>query len=338
VPRPFGSDVSSFGPEDLAIGWRSGTAWSVGENAFDVSVGRLPYQLGHGMLLYDGAAEGGSRGGYWTNARKAFEFGTVARFSPAHHRAEVFYLDRDELPEHDAGSRLWGVNYELTPADETTVGVTYMKWFAHADLAPGRDGLSVWNLRAYTKPLKAVPQLSIDAEYAAERNGERLDANAWTLQGAYELDAVTWTPTVSYRYAFFQGDDPATAAHEAFDPLSPGFSDWGTWWQGEIAGEYFLANSNLVSHQVRVHVTPRESLSGGLILYGFRADVPASFGPGVTARDLASEADLYADWKVHEHVTLSFVAAYADPGKAVQQATGRTKNFAYGMVYVAYSR
>jgi len=31
------------------------------------------------------------------------------------------------------------------------------------------------------------------------------------------------------------------------------------------------------------------------------------------------------------------VLAYGDPGKAVQQATGRTKNFAYGMVYVAYS-
>ena len=29
--------------------------------------------------------------------------------------------------------------------------------------------------------------------------------------------------------------------------------------------------------------------------------------------------------------------AFADPGKAVQQRTGRTKNFAYGMVYVGYS-
>jgi hypothetical protein len=31
------------------------------------------------------------------------------------------------------------------------------------------------------------------------------------------------------------------------------------------------------------------------------------------------------------------VAAFADPGKGVQQLTGRTKNFGYGMVYVAYS-
>ena len=49
---------------------------------------------------------------------------------------------------------------------------------------------------------------------------------------------------------------PTTAANEAFDPLLLGFHDWGTWWQGEIAGEYFLSNSNLVSHQIRAHVNP----------------------------------------------------------------------------------
>ena len=47
-------------------------------------------------------------------------------------------------------------------------------------------------------------------------------------------------------------------ANEAFDPLFLGFYDWGTWWQGEIAGEYFLSNSNLISHQVRAHVAPTE--------------------------------------------------------------------------------
>ncbi len=303
----------------------------------DVSVGRVPFRIGNGMLLSDGSAEGGSRGGYWTNARKAFEFGTVGRVHLGHHRTEVFYLDRDDLEEYDTGSRLWGTNYEFTPVDGTTIGATYMKWFSHPALKPGRDGLSVWNLRAYTAPLPRVPSLSIEAEYAAERNGERLDANAWSLQGAYTLEDVRWTPRLSYRYAFFQGDDPATITREAFDPLAPGFSDWGTWWQGEIAGEYFVSNSNLVSHQLRAHLTPNDSLSGGLIVYGFRADVPASYGPLVTSRDIALETDAYADWKANDNFTVSVVAAFADPGKAVQQATGRTKNFAYGMVYVAYT-
>ncbi len=337
VPGPFGDDVSSFGPEDLAIGWRSGDWLSLGANVLDFTVGRVPFELGNGLLLFDGAAEGGSRGGYWTQARKAFEFAAIGRFAPAHHKAEVFYLDRDDLPEYDTGSRLWGTNYEFNPADDTTLGVTYMKWFAHPDISPGRDGLHVINVRAYTAPLGPVPDLSFEFEYALERNAHARHSNAWTLRGAYELSQVAWTPTLSYRYAFFQGDDPATLVNEAFDPLLPGFSDWGNWWQGEIAGEYFLANSNLISHLVRAHVSPSERIGAGLMFYRFSADVPASYGPGVTDTDLAFETDAYVDWKVNEAFTVSVVLAFANPGRAVQQATGRTKNFAYGMVYVAYA-
>ena len=336
VPDAFGQDVSSFGPEDLYIGWRSGTSLEAGENALDFTVGRVRYRLGHGFLLYDGAAEGGSRGGYWTNARQAFQFAAIGRFQPGPHKVELFYLDKDELDENDSGSRLWGTNYEYTIGEDTTLGATYMKWFAD-DAFNRRDGLNVFNVRAYTAPLAQVPDLSFEFEYASERNGEALDSNAWTLQSAYELSDVRWKPTLSYRYAFFQGDDPATPADESFDALFLGFHDWGTWWQGEIAGEYFLSNSNSISHMVRAHVAPTEKVGGGLIFFRFSLDHPEALGPQVTDNDVAFETDAYVDWKVNEHFTVSLVGAYADPKKAVQQATGRTKNFAYGMVYVGYS-
>src|SRR5580765_3460735 len=133
APELYGPDVSSFSPEDASIGWRSGKSIGSSENLVDVSVGRVPFQLGHGFLLWDGAAEGGSRGGYWTNARKAFQFAAIARFKPDHHKAEVFYLDKDELPENDTGSRLFGLNYEYTFGKDTstTLGATYMRWAAH---------------------------------------------------------------------------------------------------------------------------------------------------------------------------------------------------------------
>ena len=337
VPDAFGQDVSSFGPEDMYIGWKSGTSVDAAESTLDFTVGRAQYRLGHGFLLYDGAAEGGSRGGYWTNARKAFEFAAIGKFQPGPHKVELFYLDKDELDESDSGSRLWGTNYEYSIGEATTLGATYMKWFADDTFAPGRDGLNVFNVRAYTAPLPTVPDLSFEFEYAAERNGDALDSNAWTLQGGYTLSDVSWEPTLSYRYAFFQGDDPATPANESFDPLFLGFYDWGTWWQGEIAGEYFLSNSNSISHMVRAHVTPTDSVGAGLMFFRFSLDHPAALGPAVTDNDVAFETDAYADWKVNKNFTVSVVAAYADPKKAVQQATGRTKNFAYGMVYVGYS-
>ena len=42
VPADFGTDVSSFGPEDLYFGWRSGNSLTIGENALDFTHRTLP--------------------------------------------------------------------------------------------------------------------------------------------------------------------------------------------------------------------------------------------------------------------------------------------------------
>ena len=124
-------------------------------------------------------------------------------------------------------------------------------------------------------------------------------------------------------------------ADESFDGLLTGFHDWGTWWQGEIAGEYFVSNSNLVSHQLRVQAAPSESVSTGLLLYDFRLDEPAA--AEVMAEDVAYELDWYLDWDLNENFAVTFVAAVADPGEAVEQSSGRTDTLFYGMIFVAYS-
>jgi hypothetical protein len=337
APTLVGDDASSFEPEDLAVSLRSGKALSrLGENAVDVTVGRAPYQIGHGFLLWDGAAEGGTRGGYWSNARKAFALAAIARFRPGPHGIDAFYLERDELPEADTGTRILGVNYQAQIGEAATLGASYLRLAAFPDVAPQRDGLNVYDARADAAPFRRLPGLAFAFEYALERNGEALDAHAWTAQGAYSL-AGPWTPRLSYRYAFFEGDDPATTRNEAFDPLLMGFSDWGTWWQGEIAGEYFVMNSNLESHQVRLHLEPNTRIGTGVIAYRFLLDHSDAVGPQVTSRDVALELDWYMDWKLNTRFTLSLVGAFANPGAAVRQAYGRTKNFGYAMAYVAYS-
>ena len=180
---------------------------------------------------------------------------------PRNHTLEVFYLDRDEVPESETGTRLWGANYELALGETSTLGATYLKFHADRAVAPDRDGLNVFNARAFTSPFRALPGLSFELEYAHEDNGDLLELRCVHGRRGYEMSKVAWTPKLSYRYAYFEGDDPATATSEGFDPLLPGFSDWGTWWQGEIAGEYFLSNSNLISHQVRLHLAPERSAS-----------------------------------------------------------------------------
>jgi hypothetical protein len=336
APPPLvGEEASSFQVEDLYIGWRSGTALDIGENALDFTVGRTQYRIGKGLILWDGGGEGGTRGGFWSNARKAWEFAGVGRFKPKNHTFEAFYLDRDEVPESETGTRLFGGNYELALGEANTLGASYLNF--QSDSSPDRDGMDVFNLRAFVAPFRRVPDLSLWAEFAREENGDLVGSTAWYAQAAYQLSKVTWSPRLSYRYAFFQGDDPGTTSNESFDPLIPGFSDWGAWWQGEIAGEYFLANSNLISHQVRVHVTPSESFSGGLMGFAFLADQPATFGPGVTSDKIATELDAYADWQVNSNFLVSFVAAFATPQDAAEQGFGRSDDFTYGMIYVSYS-
>jgi hypothetical protein len=336
APALVGDDASSFDVEDMHIGWRSGTLLGeLGENALDITFGRARYELGHGMLLWDGAADGSTRGGYWTGPRKAFEMATIVRFKPGSHTLEAFYLDKDDVPEADSHSKVAGANYEYALGEHTTLGATYMTWSANSE-APQRDGLDVYNLRAYTAPFPKLRALSFEAEYAQEDNGAALDSKAWNALVAYQFEKA-WQLKLSYRYAFFAGDDPATTANEAFDSLFTGFSDWGAWWQGEIAGEYFVSNSNLISHQLRAHVTPVESISTGLIFYDFKLDQPASLGPQVSSDAVAYELDWYMDWSVNDNFTFSFVAAVADPGKAVEQSSGRTDTFVYGMIFAAYS-
>jgi hypothetical protein len=75
----------------------------------------------------------------------------------------------------------------------------------------------------------------------------------------------------------------------------------------------------------------------GLIFYKFLADKPAAIGPQVTAKDVAVELDYYLDWKINKNFSMSFVGAFADPGRVVQQVYDRTKNFVYGMLYIGYS-
>ena len=256
VPEAFGQDISSFEPEDLYIGWRSGEALTLGENAVDFRIGRSQYRLGHGMLVYDGGAEGGTRGGYWTNARRAFEFAAIGRLVLAPHTVELFYLDKDELPEGDSGTRLWGANYEFALGEHSTFGATWLRTFSDIAVRPDRDGMNVFNVRAYTAPVHTLPDLSLEFEYALEDNGEVIDSNAWTLQVAYEFSEVVWKPKLFYRYAFFEGDDPTTPTNEAFDPLFLGFYDWGQWWQGEIAGEVLS-----VEFQPDLKSIPRERVA-----------------------------------------------------------------------------
>ena len=158
-----------------------------------------------------------------------------------------------------------------------------------------------------------------------------------SLNGAWQFRQAGAQEWLLEDYWSRRDPTPDTAENESFDALFLGFYDWGAWWQGEIAGEYFLANSNSISHQLRLHLSPAEPLSCGLIGYVFRLPEPGALVRGVTAKEIAVEVDIYADWSINDNFVVSVIGAYADPQEAIEQAFGRTSSFTYGMLYLAYS-
>lgn len=327
-----GGTADSTDFDNLYLGWRRGTEET---GLFEVAGGRYTYQVANGFILSDGYADGGSRGGLWSNARKAWAPGFLARYVNPSHRIEGFYVDRDERPESDSETEIIGINYQWSPnATDLTLGASYLAIDAN-ELAAQRDGADVWNLRFYGRPF-AVP-LDIEAEWVKEDNGQALDSSAWYLQPYWSWEEADWPTTLYYRYARFEGDDPNTSANENFDPLFPAFHDWGSWWQGEIAGEYFISNSNLKTHMLRVHTAPLENIGTGLIWFDYSLHRPESYEGGVNSDDLASEINWYMDWKAMDWLNVSFVLARTNPGRAVEEAFGRSKDFKYAMVYLGFS-
>jgi len=53
-----------------------------------------------------------------------------------------------------------------------------MRWWSKT--IARRDGLDVYNARAYTSPIPAAKDLSFELEYAAERNSDLLHSDAWS--------------------------------------------------------------------------------------------------------------------------------------------------------------
>lgn len=327
-----GGAADSIDFDNLYLGWRYGTE-DTGQ--FEVAGGRYTYQIANGFIISDGYADGGSRGAIWSNPRKAWAPAFMARLVHTAHKVEGFYLDRDERPESDSETTIAGINYEWSPGGaDLTLGASYLSLEAN-ELAPDRDGADVWNLRVYARPF-SVP-LDIDAEWVWEDNGPALDATAWYIQPYWSWEEASWPTTLYYRYAYFEGDDPDTLTNEAFDPLFPAFYDWGSWWQGEIAGEYFISNSNLITNMLRVHTRPSDSIGTGLIYFNYKLDQPGSYQGGVLSDDLGDEINWYMDWKFSPLFSLSLVLARTSPGRAVEEAFDRTKDFKYAMVYLGFS-
>ncbi len=312
-------EMSKTTLEQGNIGWKTADTYTgLEESTLTVKLGRFDYSIGTGMLINDGGSDGGDRGGWYLGMRKAFQNGAMVSLDSTTLKAQIFRIKNNPRRGGQQGEAR-GANADYTFGDSgVTLGGSYLRVYAENNdgEADVYDGRASWTL---------LPGLTLSGEYAYE-DGDTFTGKGYYAQALYEFADVAWKPAVSYRYALF---------NDEFNPLAYGFTDYGYWFQGEIAGNYPLYNNNLESNMFRVNAKPSESVTVNLFYYTFKLDDAQSFG--VASDDFGEEVDLTVDWQATDRIYVSAVLAQLNPGDAAEQWTGGDKDWKYAMLSVSFT-
>ena len=325
--------------EDLYAGWRSGGLFgdALDEDGLDLSLGRQEFHVGDGFLIWDGHAETAGDGAYWLAPREAFKMTGLARLKKDPLSGQVFYLEGDG---DQGNTQAAGVNID-DQSGFGTIGATYLQILdanASFEADTPREGMQIAALRLNDGHLPDFEDATLNAEYVQEfGDGDHIDFNAYAfyVEPAYTFSSLPWTPTLTYRFAYFSGDsDPGDDNRKDFDPLFyEGDRAWGAWTQGEIVGNYLLFNSNQVNHMVQLSAAPVEAVGIGAIYYHFDLEEKNYFGTPVGERDFADEVDVFADWAINDNLSVGAVYGVAFPGDAAKEVFGNDDPFHLFEVY-----
>jgi hypothetical protein len=256
--------------EDGYLGLRVGDRSHSSE--LDVSYGRQQYRIGSGMLISVGAYNGFERGATTSFARRAWEEAGLVKWSKGPVSIEGFYLNPNELRSSDTQTRLSGAKSEVALAESQTVGLAYMNVFestlpyvkAPVQIIPnGREGLNTVHAYNRWNPVKEfAPGFFFAGDYAYQWN-ERIDmsSNAFSGELGNQFQSLPFPPKISYTFRAFQGDDPATAKFEKFDPLF--YEGSPVLWATGSNGSFSFVNSNVQSHKffTILSISERDTLS-----------------------------------------------------------------------------
>jgi hypothetical protein len=338
--------------EDAYAGFITGQTDGKGNRlAFNFSAGRQRFTLANAFLIANTAANGDERAALQANARWSSDFLGLMQVAYNDTKFEAFYLDPDELPLLDSGSKYVGVNLETRPMDGLFVGGSYIhvpessaSYFGPLGAPIGtREGLNVFDVRfTYSPNPPNMPGPFFGAEAALQTHSEiDMEAKAGYAEAGYRFTDLPWSPTVSYRLSYFSGDDPDTDTYERWDPMLSG----GTGEQWVQGANHFkvVQDSNVIAHRLQASFRPLPMVElvpqfwifhadsktnvGGNPALTFMSDSEYGYEANITAKWFASR-----NWYVHGHL------AYTVPGEAVEDALGPdAKDWFSAMLFVRYA-
>ncbi|MEM6462257.1 MAG: alginate export family protein [Pseudomonadota bacterium] len=332
-------------------------AWEI-----DVSAGPREARFGTGMLIANGGSSGFDRGALKFGPRKAWDMAVLARLGFEDWMSTAFYLDPNEIPDTDNKNRLAGYDLRYNSPAGGYVGGTYAYVLnsdnAYPKAAPGgigpptvipgaREGLNVINLYARTNPIASEygsSFVSVDAAWEWNSN-YAMQAWAGRFQAGHTWTQRPWTPSLTYTYKTFSGDDPKTQRQERFDPLYYDGSP-STWATGSKSSMTFI-NSNVQAQELAMSVKPTVKDTWTLRYAHIRANElrsPIQFGQatrfeiaggdnivaGVTDPHLADDFFLEYNRIINPNTFLNLGVSASIPGTGLDQAAGRDLPVWYG--------
>lgn len=329
-PDLFESDDRIFSSlEDLYGGLVYGYRTDNSRFGINLSAGRQDYRISNGLLFANAAGNGGDRATILSNPRTAFDNTVIGRIRWNDIRLEGFYLDPNELPLIDSQTEFVGANLEYDNNRSVQLGLSYIhvpssssSYFTLTDTFP-REGLNVIYPRVRFSNLFGLDGLWLQAEYAHQWNDNfDMAANAAWGQLGYTVRELPWTPTLSYRYAYFSGDDPSTSAFERFDPLLSGGNP-DTWIQGTSLVKLYQ-NSNLITHQAVLRLSPSQRFDLSLQYIHLSAAERNNLGGAqalsfLESSEIGQEVTLTGRYNLSRNFLIYASGSVAFPGAAIQQ-------------------
>lgn len=313
---------------------------TLGPMPFTLTAGRQELAFGDGFLIYDFHSE---KRAVWTTPLRSAP-ALRATLKPVEPLALDLFgvlIDEDRLSYEaylgsgtalQGGGRLYGANARLERDDlgATDLGLFYK----NEDFAAGRNGgldpdSDTWALTL--RHARDIGPFALSAELVkqwgrtrvvrnAVRPGPREERDAWGGNAAatLRLGEAEDAPYIRARYAYFGGDRGGSARVESFDPFFYGFSDWGTWYLGDMTS-YSLTNTNARVAALEFGASPVEQVKLRLLLYDFTLDRKMPFS---SSRAWSREANLVVDWFPAEWLFLGTMVGAALPGQAAEDFNG----------------
>lgn len=305
------------------------------EHAINVSAGRQIYQLRQGFLIskIPGSTNLGSLGALWLGPRLAFDQTVLATYKNGPLTAEGIFLKPTEFAGMETNTQIAGGSVAYNDGRIVDAALTYLEvpsstkpYFApDGSVLTTRAGLrtispSIWLTRVFD-----LDGLWLKGEFAYQTH-ERIDmaAYAFAIWPGYRADDLPWKPGISYRYAQFSGDNPATARYERYDPLLSGGQN--NYVPGMLLSSV-LVNSNMRSQRLSLTANPTDEIGLTLEYNYHRAiqlDNRGGIGPlqELSAKALAQEIDLFCSIYASKNLYVQAVLAAAMPGAAIRDAVG----------------